>query len=165
MFKHFSACISITFKHFSACISIMLQHFSLCAFLLYSSTVYVHFYSVPALFEGALKWLLNHFFLLCGGGGLHQGNEIFIITQRCDEKMRRLKNQRKPIKTMKSHKQLRKHENKHRKSIRATCQMVTKIGRRRFSSRKRDFHHPPTMWWKNATVEKPKKTKQNHEKP
>ena len=91
--QHFSACISIMFKHFSACISIMLQHFSLCAFLLYSSTVYVHFYSVPALFEGALKWLLNHFFLLCGGGGgLHQGNEIFIILQRCDEKMRRLKN-------------------------------------------------------------------------
>ena len=75
------------FKHFSVCISIMLQHFSLCAFLLYSSTVYVHFYSVPALFECALKWLLNHFFLLCGGGGLHQGNEIFIILQRCDEQM------------------------------------------------------------------------------
>jgi len=33
----------------------LLQHFSLCAFLLYSSTVYVHFYSVPALFECALK--------------------------------------------------------------------------------------------------------------
>ena len=58
---------------------------------------------------------------------------------------------------MKNHKQLRKHENKHRKSIRATCQMVTKIGRRRFSSRKREFHHPPTIWWKNETVEKLKK--------
>ena len=73
-------------------------------------------------------------------GGFPQGNEIFITPQRYDEKMRRLKNQRKPNKTMKNHKQLRKHENKHRKPIRATCQMVTKFGRRRFSSRKREFH-------------------------